>query len=155
MRYTQIYPDGDVTLADLARAALEECGRDHVTVVSGMGTQVIRVQEDCALAVMRRVGLDPADDFQPETEPEPPHAPPATTPTDEGPDDTPDPPQTASGPEEVRATGPGPDAPKVAATTAKTAEPDTTAPGRPADRPAGQSDAKKTTRRTTRRTKEA
>ncbi|MFE2934839.1 hypothetical protein [Streptomyces sp. NPDC059278] len=67
--YRQIYPEGDVTLGVLARAALAVCGAREVTVESGMGSQVIRVPDHLADQVMRRVGLLPEESE--ETAPEP------------------------------------------------------------------------------------
>lgn len=67
--YRLIYPTDAVPLADIARAALAECGPDHVTVVSGFGSQVVRVPEACADRVEVAVGLaePPAPDAPAET----------------------------------------------------------------------------------------
>ncbi|MEV6399977.1 hypothetical protein AB0M39_35185 [Streptomyces sp. NPDC051907] len=140
--YLLIYPDGDVTLADLARAALAECGSENVSVVSGMGTQVIRVPEGCADRVMRRAGLVSDD------EPEPPHAPPQDP---SGPELTPTP-KSASAPAEA-GESPGADAPTSDADNDGD-DGDEPLPGRPAGRAADRTAKKTSARRTGSRRKE-
>lgn len=97
--YRLIYPDGDVSLADVARAALKECGREGVTVVAGAGSQVIRVPEECADAVMEAAGLlvepEPAPQKEPASEPEKDTAPGSDAPTS---DDTDTPKKTTGRP---------------------------------------------------------
>lgn len=149
MTYRLIYPEGDVTLADLAQAALAECGADRVSVVSGMGSQVVRVAEDCADAVMRRAGLAPEDPR--EGSHEDPHEG-----SHEGSHETP---QTVSAPEDTE--GPGADTPKTPAAPeadedpeSTDEDPDDTTTGRPAGRSADRPVKKTTARRTTSRRKE-
>lgn len=119
--YTLVYPTPDVDLTALTRAALATVGSAYVTVVSGPGSQALRVPADSAGRIYEAAGLAP-DGSQLSAPPE-----------GEGDEDAPPPAQTrksASGPEEE---SPGPDASTATAT----------ASGRTAGRAGGRT-AKKT-----------
>jgi hypothetical protein len=134
IQYALVYPTESVGLARLTRAALQEVGSANVTVVSGAGSQALRVPEDATGRIYETAGLAPDGSELP---------PPAAR---QGDEKTPQPEasrKSASGPEEE---SPGPDAsPRAAATTGDDE------PGRPAGRAAGRT-AKKTaaTKKTTR-----
>ena len=130
--YRLIYPSDAVPLRDLVRAALAECGSEHVSVVTGSGSQVVRVLESCADRVEVTAGLVEGAAPQPPEDPPPP-------PVGDG--------DSAPGPEGTDSIEPGPGA----ATLTTSTKADITTPGRPAGRPGGKTTAaKKTAARGTR-----
>jgi len=137
--YTLIYPTPKVGLPRLTRAALALAGSAYVSVVSGAGSQALRVPADRAEAIYDHAGLtaDGEDIHDPPTDAEVAARPP---------EKTPDP---ASGPV---AESTGPDAPKLTAAPTPKAAPPAATPGRPAGRAGGRTArkaAKKTTPRST------
>jgi hypothetical protein len=134
MNHRLIYPTDEVSLRDVVRAALAECGAEHVSVVTGSGSQVVRVLESCADRVEEAAGLREGAAPQPPQDPPPP-------PVGSG--------ETAPGPEGTDSNESGPGAPTPTANK-KTATPDTDKTGRPAGRAAGKTAAKKTAARGTR-----
>lgn len=128
-----IYPTEEVPLLELVRAALAECGRDHVAVVTGVGAQVVRVPEACAERVEQRAGLT-----------RPVAAPVHREPRESG---------TGAAPESEAV---GSDSPGSGAQPEQDDEASSsgTAPGRPAGRAAGRPAKKTTARRTPRRKEE-
>ncbi|MFF9265840.1 hypothetical protein [Streptomyces longwoodensis] len=57
--YALVYPTDRVTLADLSRAALTLVDPALVTVVSGAGSQALRIPQDAVARTYRAAGLAP------------------------------------------------------------------------------------------------
>lgn len=89
--YVLVYPTDKVTLPELTRAALALAGPAYVSVVSGAGSQALRIPADRVADVYERAGLDADGSDRP--------TPDASEPASA---------KTASGPD---GESPGPDAP--------------------------------------------
>jgi hypothetical protein len=57
--YALVYPTDGVSLADLSRAALSVVDPALVTVVSGAGSQALRIPQDAVARTYRAAGLAP------------------------------------------------------------------------------------------------
>lgn len=69
--YRLIYPTPEVPLQQVVRAALAQCGADNVAVVTGAGSQAVRVPEECADRTQAAAGL--SEGAAPQPDQTPPH----------------------------------------------------------------------------------